>query len=98
MKYNKYDKQEWVIEYLREHKEGVDILNQDFVDKYIEKFNPKYAVQPYGANTCKQLNRLLSDMYHCNMLNRWVVGLSGIGMGFPKWVYVYTLKIFANKL
>lgn len=73
----------------------VDIVTEEFVDAYIEKFNPKrVGWQPYGAHQVPELGRLLGDMYRCNMLNRFTQGLSPISVadGFPKWVYVYSLK------
>lgn len=83
-------KEEWVCDYIRE-RGAVDILNVEFVDQYIREFNPPHVSQPYGANTCKELNRLLSRMYKSGVLNRCAVGVSG-GIGFPKWVYCYDLR------
>ena len=96
VKYTKYDKQEWVLDYLSNSRiPYVDITNEDFVNEYIQKFNPKkVGYQPYGADTVPELGRLLGDMHRCNMLNRFTQGLSPISVadGFPKWVYVYSVK------
>jgi len=88
---DKYDKQDWILEYLKSNNH-VDILNVKFVDAYIEKFNVKYAIQPYGANSCKELGILLSQMYHCNLLERFRIGLRGCDVSMPKWCYCYELK------
>lgn len=81
----------WVYEYLEKNK-VCDILNEAFVDEYIRVFNPKNViVMPYGANKCKELNTLLDTMYKEHYLSRSIIGISGLGAGFPKWVYVYEL-------
>lgn len=86
------DKSEWIIDYLKRSKEPVDVLNADFVDAYIEKFNAKYKLQMYGAHKCPELGKLLSDMHNKQLLIRSVIGLSGLPTGFPKWVYTYELN------
>lgn len=91
MNHDKYDKQDWIIEYLKTHNH-VDILDEQFVDEYIKKFNPKYVPQYWGAHTCRELGRMLSEMYHCNLLDRFRIGLRGCDVGMPKWCYCYELK------
>lgn len=72
----------------------VDVLNKDFVDLFIEKFNVKHTVTNYGANKCPYLNRLLSNMYKDGILDRCVVGIPDSKyLGFPSWIYSYSLKL-----
>lgn len=85
-------KQDWVKIYLSEEDGRVDVLNVLFVDKYIKKFNPKHYIMPFGANKCREIGRLLSEMYKKGMLERCRVGLHRMERGFPKWVYSYSLR------
>jgi hypothetical protein len=80
-------KHEWIYNYAKINGH-IDILNSDFVDDYIKKFNPVYKIQPYGANSCKELGRVLSSMYKNGLLNRFVMGIPYM-VGFPRWVYCY---------
>ena len=93
------DKQEWWINYICKNK-VVDMLNQPFVDAYIKEFNPKHVVMPWGANKCKELSVLLSDLYSQGILKRSTVGIpySTAGLGFPKWIYCYELTDLGHKM
>ena len=91
MKIHRAVKEKFIIDYLREHK-FADIMNVDFVDKYTKAFNPKVVIQPFGANGCPELGRLLSSMYKGQILTRCSIGMSGLEVCFPKWVYVYELN------
>jgi hypothetical protein len=62
------NKIKWVIEYCKKDNHA-NILNSNFVDKYVEKFNPKYRGVNFGAFKCPELGRLLSLMYHKNILD-----------------------------
>lgn len=84
------DKEQWILNYIRVH-DAVDMLNSEFVDAYIDKFNPKVSYTNFGANKVTELSRILSSLYKTGLLKRSAVGLSGLcGIGFPKWVYVYS--------
>jgi hypothetical protein len=85
------DKLERVEEYLSKIDNRVDIGNSPFVDAYIKKFSPKHYIQPFGANKCPEIGRVLKAGYDRLLLNRARVGLSKMEPGFPKWVYTYTL-------
>jgi hypothetical protein len=74
----------------RAKKEPIDILDRDFVDDFIEKTGCKFNQMPYGAHKCKYLGQTLSRMHKEGMLDRGIIGLSGMETGFPKWVYVYS--------
>lgn len=92
----KYEKMRWVQEYIQKLEFGyVDIFDTVFVDAYIENCKPKKVIyQPWGANTVPELGRLLSEMYHSNILNRCTIGLHYHEDGFPKWCYCYSLKTY----
>ena len=82
------ERMEWVVEYAKKHG-PVDILNTTFAEAYINKFHPKFMVQPYGAPSVVGLGRVLSKAYHCAMMQRSCMGLHAHERGFPNWVYVY---------
>ncbi len=87
----KYEKQDFILNYLKKYG-SVNILDKFFVDNYIAKFKVKYTVQYFGANTCRDLGRVLSEMYKCNLLTRFRIGMDEAAPGFPNWIYVYRLK------
>lgn len=81
-------KEEWIIDYI--DKNGVvSILDAEFVDRYIEKFNPAHILQPYGAHTCRELGRMLSSLYKQFRLNRYKMSIHEMGDTYPNWVYMY---------
>lgn len=86
------NRKEWILSRMRRDGCSVDVLNRDFVDDYVEATGAPYDPMPYGADKCKQLGRDLSQMTKEGTLERVAVGLAGVGMGFPKWVWSYRLK------
>jgi hypothetical protein len=90
------EKEKWIINYLINNSIGfVDILDEDFVMAFIDKFGAKCVDNVIGAPKCKELSNLLSQMYRNNKLNRFAHGVrSGLCQDgkFPKWVYSYTIK------
>lgn len=87
-------KLEWLIEYM-EKNQHADVMNSELVDEYEGKFNVEVDIKMYGANRCKDLGKLLSLGYKLGLFNRSPVGLTNgaWNVGFPKWVYVYELKL-----
>jgi hypothetical protein len=91
----------WIVEYIKERSPGspntashsVNVVDRYFVDAYVDACKPSMVlVMFYGADKVPQLGRDLAAMYAQNMLKRYVCGLSGMGgMGFPRWVYDYSL-------
>lgn len=76
---------------LHEHA-SVDVLDQAFVDDYLDATGAVHSVMMYGAHKCPSLGRDLSSMALKGFLNRGRVGLPGMsGEGFPSWVYSYRL-------
>lgn len=90
------EKEIWVIEYLKSKKslKFVDILDEDFVIEYIDKFGAKFDNRTIGSPYCSELSKLLSIMYKKGLLYRYPHGVrSGLCQdgNFPKWVYSYEL-------
>ena len=94
---NQHEKQEFIMDYLQQRKNTpycqVNVLNSHFVNEYIEKFSPKYIPMPYGAHKVPELGKILSNMYRCHLLYRYIVGLQHMESGFPKWIYTYELRV-----
>lgn len=90
------EKEEWIINYIQEHEhmKVVDILDEKFVNAFIKKIKAKYEVRMIGANKCRELSKLLSNMYKKGLLVRCAIGLKGGAWqdGFPKWVYCYEIN------
>ena len=88
------NKQKWIIDYLkRPGNFCISVMDTPAVDEYIEKFNPKHIIFPYGPNQCRDLGRQLSKMYRVGILERTTNGINDLmGHGYPKWFYAYNLK------
>ena len=89
-------KEDWIIEYLTKKAtfKFVDMLDEDFVNGFIEQFNVQYEGMIIGASKCKELSKLLSSMYKTGLLKRFPHGVrKGLLQDgrFPKWVYSYQL-------
>lgn len=77
---------------LVERERYLDVLNRCAVDEYAEATGAHFDVMPYGANKCPRMGRDLSAMADAGLLNRHASGISGLsGMGFPRWVWSYSL-------
>jgi hypothetical protein len=91
----KRDRLSWLTSWFMVHQElPFDVLNDEFVNAYIEATSADYKIFKYGAPQCKQLGRDLGYMQKQGILTRSIIGLfpGDSSMGFPKWVYVYRLK------
>jgi hypothetical protein len=87
-------REEWILSWFKDHpNQSTDVLNADFVDDYVEATGAPCKVFFYGAMQCRQLGRDLGAMYKKGLLERYAVGLptGDSAMGFPKWVYCYSL-------
>lgn len=93
------EKEIWVLEYLKNKPmlKFIDMLDEDFVDSYIEKFNPQSSSMVIGSSKCKELSKLLGSMYKKGLLKRFPHGVKGgysqdhLDFKAPKWVYSYKL-------
>lgn len=92
------DREQWILEYLKAHASGgikafVDVTHADFVDEYAEATGAKLKYMMIGAHRCDMLGNDLGRMYKNGTLHRFSTGLESMsGMGFPKWVYMYSIK------
>ena len=88
---------DWIEDWLRTKQSGteVDVLDLDFVVAYIDAHNAGFLPKHIGAPKCPQLGRDLSWMCRLDRLSRVATGLSpgDASMGFPRWVYTYSLKV-----
>jgi hypothetical protein len=88
----------FIIEYINSTSiKAVDILNEDFVDAYIAKFNPKHTPTMWGAWRCKEISRILKFGFDTGMLCRYASSLPEHPQGFPNWIYIYTLTHFGRE-
>jgi hypothetical protein len=88
---------DWIKEWMSDHDGHVDILDVEFVDAYVGKFNAPVKIQFLGANSCKELGRVLANGYHQGIFDRWTIGIPWHESGFPNWVYTYSLKVDKNE-
>lgn len=86
-------RQQWILDYMKSGKDYcVDVCHSDFVDQYIDHTNAPFSPCMFGADRCRMLGYDLSQLYKAGKLSRWAAGLQGMGgMGFPRWVYSYSL-------
>ena len=85
------DRYQWLLKWI-EQNGPADAVNRYLVDEYVRDTGAKCIAMPFGADKCKQLGRDLGDMYRSGVLHRYPAGISDMSaMGFPKWVWSYTL-------
>lgn len=70
---------------------AVDVLDRDFVVAYVEATGASATPVAFGAPRCPMLGRDLAALCRAGRLDRFPVGISGGEVGFPSWVYSYTL-------
>lgn len=84
---------DFILNYINNSMGGCDVLAADFVNDYIVATGAGVHLMPYGAHKCPQLGRDLARMFKEGYLSRTRVGIQGFaGMGFPHWVYNYTVS------
>ena len=96
MKITKSDKKEWILEYMANPAHihhFIDITGEEFVNAYIDKFNPKLVGwYPYGVPKVPEIGKLLAELYKENRLVRRRHYCDIWQDGYPKWFYIYFLK------
>lgn len=87
------DRHAWLEQWLTERRYG-DVLDSELVLSYCEATGADSELMHIGSPRCRQLGRDLSAMYAMGRLKRSATGLPAgdSSMGFPKWVYYYSLK------
>lgn len=90
---NKGNKKQWIIEYMQHNKnEFIDIVAENFVNAYINEFNPKIVEWYfYGTPKVPEIGRSLAELYKENKISRYRQYCRIWQDGYPKWFYVYFL-------
>ncbi len=90
------DRYDWIKEWMTQGGERAfaNVLDSDLVCAYADATGATVEMMMVGAPRCSQLGRDLSAMFSAGMLSRSASGLPGgdASMGFPKWVYTYSLR------
>ena len=77
---------------LHHKKEFIDVVSEEFVLAYIDKFNPKIIEwYPYGAPKVPEIGKLLAELYKENKVSRYRHYCEICEDGYPKWFYIYFL-------
>lgn len=89
----KVDKKQWILEYMSRNKnEFIDIVSENFVNAYVNKFNPKIIEwYPYGSPKVPEIGKLLAELYKENKVSRHRHYCEIWQDGYPRWFYIYTL-------
>lgn len=88
-----YDRQsDWIFKWLLQHNGATDVTDVAFQEAFAKEFNASFIEKMYGAQPCPLAQRVLRRMWDDYRLRRSIIGLPEMsGMGFPKWVYSYSL-------
>jgi len=71
----------------------VDITEEEFVNVYVDKFDPKVIEwYPYGAPKVPEIGKLLAELYKENKVLRHRHYCDIWQDGYPRWFYMYFLK------
>ena len=66
-------------------------LDADFVNRYIDATGATYRPMMIGADRCAMLAADLKALHDAGILSRHSTGISGMGPGWPRWVWLYSL-------
>jgi hypothetical protein len=100
MQVTKYvvDREQWLLDRAKASKCGLDILDREFTDAYIEQFDPKVIRANWGAHKIPELGQLLSKLFREGKLARFRIPLGfNWQPGWPRWVYSYEFPKSSNK-
>lgn len=91
----------WLKQWMEQggEREHADVLDTALVNAYVEATGAAATLCSIGAPRCPQLGRDLGAMYAAGVLTRSSVGMPAgdSSMGFPKWIYSYSLKTKSTK-
>ncbi|MCK5610544.1 hypothetical protein KAR91_52205 [Candidatus Pacearchaeota archaeon] len=79
---------DWLKKYIRDNDNCFDMLNVQFVDSFIDRFNVSHDSPFIGARHCPILGRFLTEAHSKGYLSRIVISLRE-GPGYPNWIYGY---------
>lgn len=93
MEMAKDNKKEWILEYMNDSGHFIDITEEEFVNAYIDKFNPDVIEwYPYGAPKVPEISKLLAELYKENKVLRNRHYCDIWQDGYPRWFYIYFLN------
>ena len=81
----------FIKEYL-ETNYATDVLDEKFHDEFTVRFGGKQKMHYWGSCPNSLAIRWLKKLYDQGILERGRVGIPEHEIGFPNWVYSYTLK------
>lgn len=86
----KQEKLQWIIDYIEKHG-SQDIYEEDFVDSYIQAFNPKVGdfIIPVNHIQVPELGRYLAELYRQGKLWRGTIPLNYTKDGVARYCYRY---------
>ena len=85
------DQRRWILEYLLKEV-SASAVDQQFHEGFHELFGGSRKTTFWGAQPVRKAQRLLLEMCREGLLERGVISLHEHEIGFPNWVYGYTLK------
>lgn len=86
----KKDRLNWLLDWVGASQPGIDVLDADFVQAYINYSMVSYQFTMLGAHRCKQLTKDLCDLSDARKLWKGSIRVPPM-MGFPSRVNVYHL-------
>lgn len=98
----KEDRLNWLLDWVGSSPSGVDVLDAEFVELYLDYSLVSYEFTMYGAHRCKQLTRDLSELASKGYISKGVIRVPPMS-GFPTRVNTYRLspqtqEVFDNGL
>lgn len=81
----------FIVSYLIEH-DSVDCMSEEFHEEFTRFFGGEVNSKNWGPQSNKLAMSRLKNLYDQGILLRNRIGIEGGGVGFPKWIYVYSLN------
>jgi len=82
---------EWIINYIRKHG-PVSATDELFHEAFYQNFGGARKETMFGAQPVAKAMQMLKQMYNDGHLDRAIIGLGGMPVGYPKWNYVYYIE------
>lgn len=86
----KADRLNWLLDWVGASQPGIDVLDSDFVQAYVDYSLVAYQFVMVGAHRCKQLTKDLSELAASRKLEKGSIRIPPM-MGFPSRVNTYCL-------
>lgn len=94
---NAIEIEKFICDYLVQHV-GTNRLDMQFHDEFSVKFGGKRIIYPFGACPNVLAMKWLKKLYNQGILNRIIIGIYAHEIGFPNWIYVYSIGIRSIRL